>query len=102
MLLCPLLIRISAVQKRSSEALRTPRYLSAQERGASIPDEPPAGEPPRDYSWGTQLKPWEIAWNGQRWLEEHLSMADVRESFRCVSRFSAGSWQAPGSFSAGS
>lgn len=28
--------------------------------------------------------PWEIGWNGQLWLEEHLSMRDVREGFRCA------------------
>lgn len=36
-----------------------------------------------EYSWGSYLMPWEIAWNGQLWLEEHLTMTDVREGFRC-------------------
>ena len=36
------------------------------------------------YSWGSNLMPWEIAWNGQLWLEEHLTMTDVREGFRFV------------------
>ena len=61
-----------------------PRYLGAQERGSSIPSERPAGGPTRSHSWGTELMPWEIAWNGQRWLEEHLTMTDVREGFRCA------------------
>lgn len=72
-----------AEQKRSRKALRLPRYLGAAERGSSIPNESPAGEPAQSHSWGTQLLPWEIGWNGQRWLEEHLKMADVREGFRC-------------------
>ena len=37
-----------------------------------------------EYSWGSYLMPWEIAWNGQRWVEEHLTMQDVREGFRCA------------------
>ena len=45
-------------------------------------------QPPSDmakqpeYSWGSYLMPWEIAWNGQRWVDEHLTMQDVREGFR--------------------
>ncbi len=37
-----------------------------------------------EYSWGSYLMPWEIAWNGQRWVDEHLTMQDVLEGFRCV------------------
>ena len=65
------------------------------EHGSSIPDGAQAGRGRQAYSWGSQLEPWEIGWNGQRWLEEHLSMTDVREGFRCArprcSAFSAAS-----------
>ena len=37
-----------------------------------------------EYSWGSYLMPWEIAWNGQRWVDEHLTMQDVLEGFRCM------------------
>ena len=88
---------VPVAQKRIGKALGMPRYLGAQVHSASIPGEPPAkgigGVP---HSWGTQLLPWEIASNGQLWLEEHLSMTNVREGFRCahltaMSRFSAAS-----------
>jgi len=76
-------------QQRNRKTLRGPRFLDALEHGASIPNEPPAdAERKRHkgrYSWGSNLMPWEIAWNGQLWLEEHLTMTDVREGFRCVS-----------------
>ncbi len=76
------------LQKRDRRTLRGPRFLDALEHGASIPNEPPADAEQKgqtgNYSWGSNLMPWEIAWNGQLWLEEHLTMTDVREGFRRV------------------
>ena len=85
----------STLQKRGRKALRGPRYLEALRLGSSIPDEAPGGAPARKHSWGSQLMPWEIGWNGQQWLEEHLSMQDVREGFRCARSCPAASQQLP-------
>ena len=81
---------VAVVQQRNrSKTLRGPRFLDALEHGASIPNEPPADAEQKrhkgQYSWGSNLMPWEIAWNGQLWLEEHLTMTDVREGFRWAS-----------------
>jgi hypothetical protein len=75
---------VRGLQKRGRKALRGPRFLDAMKHGSSIPDEALAGAVSQNHSWGSQLMPWEIGWNGQLWLEEHLSMTDVREGFRCA------------------
>ena len=49
---------------------------------SSVTQPPPDMAKQPEYSWGSYLMPWEIAWNGQRWVEEHLTMQDVREGFR--------------------
>ena len=78
----PLNLSLFLLQKRDRKTLRGPRFLDALEHSTSIPNEARAGESAEQHSWGSHLMPWEIAWNGQLWLEEHLTMQDVREGFR--------------------
>lgn len=42
---------------------------------------PPAGG---NYTWGSPLQPWEIAANGQKFVQDHVRMQDVLLYIRCA------------------
>ena len=64
----------------------TRRGHNGSERRLAAKDAVKAAEPEKPaHSWGP-LEPAEIAYNGQRWLEEHVTMQDALEGFRRVQK----------------